>query len=152
MNKSVFWGILMILAFGSSCSEDRLYEDYIPLDNVSGWNQNDSLRFELGEVVISGKTSLLAIRFTDNYPFSNFYVRILAKDSSNQILENKLINVPLFDSKTGEPLGEGFGSTYTKYDTLPIQFKPGTNSLTLLQYMRQETLPGIEAAGIKILP
>lgn len=152
MNKSVFWGILLILALGSSCSEDRLYEDYIPLDNISGWNQNDSLRFELGEVEIFGKTSMLAIRYTDSYPFSNFYVRILAKDSSNQILENKLINVPLFDSKTGEPLGEGFGSTYTKYDTLPVQFKAGTNSLTLLQYMRQENLPGIEAAGIKILP
>jgi hypothetical protein len=34
---------------------------------------------------------------------------------------------------------------------MPFQLKEGTQSIVLLQYMRQENLPGIESAGIKIL-
>lgn len=152
MNKIILAGVLFLLLIGTSCSTDRLYEDYISLNESTGWNQNDSLQFDLGELDIRGKKTLLAIRYTDLYPFSNFYVRVISKDSSLQVIDNKLINLPLFDSKSGEPLGEGFGSTYTKFDTLPVPFKSGTQSITLLQYMRQESLPGIEAAGIKILP
>ena len=57
----------------------------------------------------------------------------------------------LFDPKSGEPLGEGFGNSYTRYDTLPFLFDQQTKSVTLLQYMRQDLLPGVEAVGIKIL-
>ncbi|HAH37352.1 MAG TPA: gliding motility lipoprotein GldH [Algoriphagus sp.] len=134
-----------------SCSGDRLYEDYISVNETSGWNQYDSLSFVIGDLPIQDKKPIIGIRFTENYPFSNFYMRVISKDSTGQITENRLINIPLFDSKSGEPLGTGFGSTYTKFDTMPFQLKEGTQSIVLLQYMRQENLPGIESAGIKIL-
>jgi gliding motility-associated lipoprotein GldH len=111
----------------------------------------DTIRFDLGDLDLTGRKSMIAVRFNEGYPFSNCYVRVISYDSAGVILENKLINMPLFDSKSGEPLGKGIGSTYTKYDTLPFSFKPETRSLTVLQYMRTEQLTGIEALGVKIL-
>lgn len=134
----------------SSCSEERIFEEFKPIVSQS-WGIDDSLRFDLGKIDPAGHQSLIAFRFNEEYSFSNCYVRVLSKDSLGTIIENKLINVPLFDSKSGEPLGEGFGSTYTFYDSLPFQFKEGTKSVILLQYMRENQLSGIEAVGLKIL-
>ena len=146
--KNFLFFLLVMLAFG--CSDDRIYEDFqaIPSGN---WGMQDTLRFDLGNLDLTGRKSMIAVRFNEGYPFSNCYVRIISYDSAGIILENKLINVPLFDSKSGEPLGKGMGSTYTKYDTLPFSFKPETRSLTFLQYMRTYQLTGIEAVGLKIL-
>lgn len=146
--KNILFLLLVMLAFG--CSDDRIYEDFqaIPSGN---WGMQDTLRFDLGNLDLTGRKSMIAVRFNEGYPFSNCYVRIISYDSAGIILENKLINVPLFDSKSGEPLGKGMGSTYTKYDTLPFSFKPETRSLTFLQYMRTDQLTGIEAVGLKIL-
>lgn len=146
--KNFLFFLLVMLAFG--CSDDRIYEDFqaIPSGN---WGMQDTLRFDLGNLDLTGRKSMIAVRFNEGYPFSNCYVRIISYDSAGIILENKLINVPLFDSKSGEPLGKGMGSTYTKYDTLPFSFKPETRSLTFLQYMRTDQLTGIEAVGLKIL-
>lgn len=146
--KNYLFFLLVFLAFG--CSDDRIYEDFqaVPSGN---WGIQDTLRFDLGDLDLNGKKSMIAVRFNEGYSFSNCYVRVISYDSAGVILENKLINVPLFDSKSGEPLGKGIGSTYTKYDTLPFSFKPETKSLTFLQYMRTDQLNGIEAVGLKIL-
>ncbi len=150
MNSAFRFLIYFVLLGTFACSEDRIFEEFKPLPNQS-WGIEDSLRFDLGEIDPTGRQSLIALRFNEGYPFSNCYVRVLSQDSLGIIIENKLINVPLFDSKTGEPLGEGFGNTYTFYDSLPFQFMAGTKSIVLLQYMRENQLPGIEAVGLKIL-
>jgi len=150
MGKS---GILLIISFWiviSSCSEDRVYEVVHWLDEKH-WNEKDSLIFDLRDVnTLKGK-SLIAIRFNEDYPFSNCYLRLVEKDSSQQVLQNKLINIPIFHSKSGQPLGKGFGNTYTKYDTIPFELQKETSFLVISQYMRQENLEGIEAVGLKIL-
>lgn len=150
MNR-IFGLLLILCGIGfTSCSEDRVFEEFKAIPSQS-WAIEDSIQFDLSEVQILENQSLIAFRFNEKYSFSNCFVRVISKDSIGSIIENKLINVPLFDSKTGEPLGEGFGSTYTFYDTLPFQLDPEIKHLTLLQYMREEKLPGIEAVGIKIL-
>ncbi|MBB6327454.1 gliding motility-associated lipoprotein GldH [Algoriphagus iocasae] len=150
MNKAFVFLCFITLLGSFACSEDRIFEEFQPLTNQS-WGIEDSLTFDLSKIEPMGHPSLIAFRFNEEYTFSNCYVRVLSKDSLGVIIENKLINVPLFDSKTGEPQGDGFGSTYTFYDTLPFQFQAGTKSVTLLQYMRQNQLPGIESVGLKIL-
>ncbi|MFC3417456.1 gliding motility lipoprotein GldH [Algoriphagus hitonicola] len=149
MSKSIYlFSSIVILFF--SCGQDRVYEEFIALDNQT-WNASDSLNFDLGELDLNEKKTLLALRFNEQYGYSNCYIRVISKDSTQSVIGNKLLDVPLFDSKTGEPLGNGFGSTFTKYDTLPFSIPENTKSITLLQYMRVEDLPGIEAAGIKII-
>jgi gliding motility-associated lipoprotein GldH len=145
--------ILFFLSFFiiiSSCSEDRIYEQFHSIDNML-WNEMDSVAFDLKEVSSLEGKSLIAIRFNEKYPYSNCYIRLISKDSSRQVLQNKLLNVPIFHSKSGQPLGKGFGDTYTKYDTLPFTIPSGTKELVVSQYMRQDNLEGIEAVGLKIL-
>lgn len=140
--------ILGIMSLGVSCSEDRLYENFHPIPK-EGWNMQDSLIFELEKLPLPAKNPYIALRFTEEYPFSNCYLRVLMRDSSQTILSNQLYNLSLFQSN-GEPLGEGFGSTYTLYDSLPMKWIPETRSIVVLQYMREKQLKGIEAIGIKI--
>lgn len=141
--------ILFILV-ATACTDGRIYEDFQSIPNQN-WGITDSLVFDLKDVELIGTPDLIAVKFNEEYAFSNCYMRVISKDSSGIILENKLINLTLFDPKSGEPLGDGFGSSYTRYDTLPYIIDQQTKSITLLQYMRQDQLPGVEAVGIKIL-
>lgn len=150
MNKVKLCLFLLLFLAAGACTDGRIYEDFQSLPSQN-WGITDSLVFELGDVKLINSPNLLAVKFNEEYAFSNCYLRIISKDSSDVILDNKLVNIMLFDQKSGEPLGEGFGNSYTRYDTLPFLFDQNTKSVTILQYMRQEQLPGIEAIGIKIL-
>ncbi|GMQ24370.1 hypothetical protein Aoki45_10520 [Algoriphagus sp. oki45] len=150
MNKYLWSGLISLTILLSSCGGDRLYEEFQSIEG-SSWQVTDTLSYEIGSLGTEKRTDLIAVRYSDSYPFSNLYVRLLMEDSSMSILTNKLINIPLFDSKSGKPLGRGFGNTYTKYDTLPLSFPEETVRVKLVQYMRKEDVKGIEALGIKIL-
>jgi gliding motility-associated lipoprotein GldH len=133
-----------------SCSENRVFEEFHPLPNMQ-WAENDSVVFDLSKLnSVEGK-SLIALRYTEYYPHSNCYIRLVSLDSTGRTLQSKLLNVPIFNSKTGQPMGKGFGSTYTKYDTIPFSLPVETKLLVVKQYMRKEQLEGIEAVGLKIL-
>jgi gliding motility-associated lipoprotein GldH len=141
---------LSLLVLAWSCSGDRVYEEFYTFQTGS-WSEKDSVRFDLNELKERSGQKLIAVKFNENYPFSNCYIRVISKDSTGKTLNNRLINVPIFDSKSGKPTGTGFGSTFTRYDTLPISIADQAVSVTFIQYMRQEELPGIEAVGLKIL-
>ncbi|WBL43755.1 gliding motility lipoprotein GldH [Algoriphagus halophytocola] len=149
MSKRLLLGVALLVGI-TSCTDERIYEDFqtIPSQN---WGIQDSLTFDLGETKLTNSPNLIAVKYNEDYAFTNCYLRIISRDSSQVILENKLVNLILFDPKSGEPLGEGFGSVYTRYDTLPFQLNPATKTVTLLQYMRQDKLPGVEAVGLKII-
>lgn len=150
MNRKINWVGLILLLFTSACSGDRIYEEFHSFNTYS-WNEKDSVIFDLSMLKEKNGKNLIAVRFNDEFPFSNFYLRVISEDSTGLVLDNKLINIPLFDSKSGKPKGNGFGNTYTFYDTIPFEISGKTDRLIYLQYMRQENLPGIEAVGLKIL-
>ena len=141
---------LLFLIFLGSCDGNRVYEEFQDIPSQV-WSINDSLVFQLPELEVSDKTGLLGIRFKESYSFTNFYVKLISQDSSGLILDEKLVNMVLFDPKSGKPQGKGFGDTFTSYDTLDFHFPPETKKITLLQYMREEQLSGIEAVGLKII-
>ncbi len=150
MSSRLGWIGITLLVLTGACSGDRVYEEFHSF-NTYTWNELDSVSFDLKRINEKSGGNLVGVRFNEDFPFSNFYLRVISKDSSGQVVDNKLINIPLFDSKSGKPKGNGFGNTYTFYDTLPFQLTETTDRLIFLQYMRQENLPGIEAVGFKIL-
>ncbi|MFC5625798.1 gliding motility lipoprotein GldH [Algoriphagus winogradskyi] len=150
MNKVKHCLLVVLILVSVACTDGRIYEDFQSLPNQN-WGVTDSLIFDFQDVELINTPNLVAMKFNEEYAFSNCYLRIISKDSAGVILDNKLVNMVLFDPKSGEPLGEGFGNSYTRYDTLPFLFDQQTKSVTLLQYMRQDLLPGVEAVGIKIL-
>jgi gliding motility-associated lipoprotein GldH len=150
MNKWCNLLSLALLPFLLSCTEGRLFEEFHSFESNS-WSEKDSVAFDLMDLNQKSGKKLIGVRFNETYPFSNFYVRVISEDSSGILLDNTLINIPLFDSKNGKPKGTGFGNTFTFYDTLPFDLSENTKRLIFLQYMRQDNLPGIEAVGLKIL-
>lgn len=142
--------LVLLMLFSGACTDGRIYEEFHNLPNQN-WAVADSLIFDFLEVELNNTPNLIAVKFNEEYAFSNCYIRIISKDSSAVILDNILVNVILFDPKSGEPIGDGFGNSYIRYDTLPFLFDKNTKSVTLIQYMRQDQLPGVEAVGIKIL-
>lgn len=145
-----FLSLLIVVLALSSCGDDRIFEDYRGMKQLQ-WSIADTVRFELEAQPAKSKL-IIAVKYTDDYDFRNLYVRYLLKDSSALVLENTLVNIPLFERTSGKPLGKGFGTTYTKYDTLPIQTESDIHVVDFIQYMRVESLNGVEAIGLKVIP
>ena len=139
---------LILLLF--SCGKDRMYEEYHSFD-ADSWQETDSISFELAALDSLRGKAVVGIRYTEEYPFSNCYLKLIVRDSSRVVLVDSVYNVPIFDRQTGKPIGQGFGNTFTAYDTLPFSISTKATEVIFLQYMRQAELVGIEAVGLKIL-
>ncbi len=150
MTKKFIVSLFLCWGMFSSCSENRIYEEFHVLSDME-WAENDSVVFDLRGLQSLEGRALIAIRYTEYYPHSNCYIRVISLDSAQRSMQNKLLNVPIFHSKTGQPMGKGFGNSYTKYDTLPFAIPEGTKLLVMKQYMRNDPLEGIEAVGLKIV-
>lgn len=143
-----FVGLILTVGFLlAGCNSERIFEEYEGFKSGT-WDVSDTVSFEVKKLPTPNST-LVAVKYTKDYEFRNLYLRYVLKDSLGQSVETKLLDIPLFDSKSGKPLGEGYGSTFTKYDTLPVE-NP-FHSIHLLQYMRVEKLSGIETVGVKVV-
>lgn len=141
-------GILLALCgLLAACQTDRIFEEYRGM-NGSEWKVADTVRFK-PNVKDEKFAVVLGVKYNNDYDYRNLYVRYTIQDSLGHTIDSKLMDVPLFESASGRPLGKGFGSTFTKYDTLPIS--QSFTSIELLQYMRIDTLQGIEAVGVKVV-
>lgn len=144
--------ILGLLTSGIfSCDTNRVYEEHQGLSGYT-WSVNDTLTFEVPAGTAKNLRSTLRIKYNDSYDYYNIYVRYILKDSLDSLLENQLLDINLFDPKTGKPLGEGFGNAYTQLDTLPLKNVDEQMPLKvqLIQYMRSKELKGVESIGLKI--
>ncbi len=149
--RSRLFLFLIGLAITVACNSDRVFEEYKGMSSLA-WQIEDTVSFEVPPLDLNTALPQLGVRYNDTYEFHNLYVRYLLTDSTGNYLVDSLINIHLFDPKTGRPLGEGYGNVYTKYDTLPqIHSISGERlSAHFIQYMRKEELEGIEAVGLKI--
>jgi gliding motility-associated lipoprotein GldH len=139
---------LVLMLF--SCGKERMFEEYHSFDSDS-WQETDSIYFDLSNLDSVRGNAIVGIRYTEDYPFSNCYLKMIVRDSSAVVLMDSLVNVPVFDRQTGKPIGQGFGNTFTTYDTLPFAIPQKAAEVIFLQYMRQAELEGIEAVGLKVL-
>lgn len=139
---------LVLLLF--SCGKDRMYEEYHSFD-ADRWQETDSISFDLTNLDSVRGKAVVGLRYTEEYPFSNCYIKLIVQDSRHVVLMDSLWNVPIFDRQTGKPIGQGFGNTFTTYDTLPITIPTKATKVIMVQYMRQAELEGIEAVGLKVL-
>ena len=136
-------GIFLVGLLVACQSNDRFEHSF----SQTGWAYADSLQYKHTNVDTT-QLQVLRVRLTmnDNYPFRNFYIRYHIQTPSGQNVYS-LLNYPLADER-GHWLGEKklFGGydydfAFNKPSTLP---EKGAYQLTLVQFMRQDTLPGIE--------
>ena len=154
-NHKEHWTYLLILLgcyLSLACDKNRVFEQYQGMDDLK-WAISDTVSFEFTSLTSDTVTSSIGVKYNDRFVFHNLYVRYLLKDSLGNQLQDSLINILLFDPKTGKPLGDGYGNVFTLFDTLPLVHLQENQGLKvqLIQYMRKEQLDGIEAVGLKIL-
>ena len=142
----LFIGWILVLA---SCNQNRVFEEYYGME-IQAWNIEDTVSFEVERDLTYDK-AVLIFKYNNDYEYRNLYFRYILSDSLGKELDSRLINVPLFESTSGKPLGKGYGSTFTNYDTLAINNKIDFHKIHLLQYMRVDELKGIEAIGLKLI-
>jgi gliding motility-associated lipoprotein GldH len=138
---------VMATAMLCACDSDRVFEKYQGMESQS-WILNDTVSFHFEEPLESS-ASLIAVKYNQDYEFRNLYLRYFLLDSAGKEIESQLVNIPLFESTSGKPLGTGYGNTYARFDTLPIESGENYRSIHFVQYMRLENLRGIEAVGLK---
>ena len=93
------------------------------------------------------------VRNTASYPYRNLYLTYYLEDSLGTTLSSALHDMTLFEPKTGEPYGDGFGGVYDhQFLALPQQkfSNNGTYLIKLKQYMRTDSLPEILSVGVRI--
>ncbi|NOT74619.1 MAG: gliding motility lipoprotein GldH [Cyclobacteriaceae bacterium] len=153
MKKSFLFSLLLLLVLGS-CDSNRLYEDNVEFSDRS-WKVIEEPRFEF---IIPDTTSQYNIyynvRNSLEYPYARIFVTYHLYDSTGKELSRKLINNDLFDQKTGKPFGDsGLGDLFDHQ--FPILQKnkfnyKGKFSIKLDQLMRQDTLKGVIAIGVRV--
>ncbi|AKP52133.1 gliding motility lipoprotein GldH [Cyclobacterium amurskyense] len=151
-SKTAWKNSLVIVLFWviTACNNGRVYESFQDLETLK-WVVSDTISFDIDSLDVNSKmSSILAIRYDDKYEYNNLYVRFLLRDSVDKVLMDSLLNIHLFDPKTGKPLGQGFGNRRIRYDTLPGGLIHAKSTFQFIQYMRKDTLAGIESIGLKI--
>ena len=145
----------LLIIFGlASCNSNRIFEDNVDFKDRS-WKVNVPAQFEFEILDTTKKYNLyIDIRNSLDYPYSRLFVNSLLYDSTGGELSKKLVTEFLFDQKTGEPQGSsGIGDIYDHRFQLLNNYrfrKGGKHKMKFEQFMRQDTLQGILAVGLRV--
>lgn len=138
-----------------ACERIASYRNIIVLDNCQ-WPVDKVLAFtfQIKDIAQPYNISLL-VKNTQDYPYQNICITHHLENDAGHLLQKALKNYPLFDLKTGKPLGSGLWQS-KKHEfsvTDGHQFShTGVYTLKIEHFMRTDTLPGIQAVGIKVAP
>ena len=134
-----------------SCDQNRIVDEYINLGE-QGWTYNDKVNVEFE---ISDTSQFYNIYFnarnTGIYPYQNLYILMRISDPDGEENENRL-NFSLAD-KDGKWFGSGLGDLHDNQILIveALKFlKMGKYSIELEQNMRDNPLPGLVEAGVRV--
>jgi gliding motility-associated lipoprotein GldH len=152
MQKKIFWFLLLIY-IASSCNSNRIYERNLKFSERI-WKKDSAavFNFEINDIN-TNYNFYFNLRNTILYPYQNIYISYSLEDTLGNVYDSDLTNIILFDSKTGEPLGQGLGDIFD-HQYLVIdnyQFNiPGMYLFRIKQYMRMDSLPEIMSVGLRV--
>lgn len=137
-----------------SCDSQRVYETNKDFDEGL-WSIKDTAQFIFTiEDTTLTYNILVNVRNTSDYETARLYMNYSLADSSGRILNQKLLELFLFDRKTGEPFGEsGIGDIFSHQPiTEPAKRFPyrGKYRVQLNQAMRTDTLTNILSVGVRV--
>lgn len=150
MNKIIL--IISSLLFISSCNQNSIYTNYFDF-NEEIWNSDSSIVFSFNSRDAENIRLNLGISYSNDYPFQNLYTSYSLVDSSNSILENKMIEYQLFDRKYGFPLGDGIFKNFIVDSLIIDSISINKNSdykFIITQSMRDDVLKGISRVSLDI--
>ncbi|WP_338790073.1 gliding motility lipoprotein GldH [Bernardetia sp. Wsw4-3y2] len=152
--KNLFLSIFIVSLFFTlvSCGDNGLYENHKELEN-GVWQKDNHQSFEV-EIDDSQKHSVFYhLRYNTDYDYCNSYVRYKIFSPKGSLITEGMKLDTLFDCTTGKPLGEGFGTIYSREFQLEQNFdfsEKGIYKIELEQMMRKDSLEGIQTVGLRI--
>ncbi len=146
-------GYFLLLIIGMlSCDSARIYEDYQEVERY--WRTDDALTYDFEiEDETSAYTVIAEIKNDFSYPYRNFYFNYRLQTASDSVLKESLKQIQLFEPKTGKPYGSGIGDQYNNQLVLEESLKfpnAGSYQIDLSQFMRVDSLTGIQRVGVRI--
>lgn len=150
--RIVFFAAVITMMI-TACDSNRVYEKNIEFEDRI-WKIAAPARFEFQIADATKKYNLLMdVRNSIEYPYARLFINYDLKSDSTS-LSKELISVYLFDQKTGKPFGtSGLGDIYDHQFPVLKNYsfkKTGTYQMTFQQFMRQDTIPGILAIGLRV--
>lgn len=156
-SRSLFCGffasLLALLVF-SSCESPYTVHEYKNLPEAI-WHYDSAASFQfMVEDPAKPYDLYYHIRNNREYPFYNLYVKTELLDGEGKLVRKKLHEVNLMHPKDGTPLGNG----ESLYDHEILLFpnmkfeKSGNYQFNIKQYMRLDTLEGVTAVGLSLMP
>ncbi len=134
----------------AACDGNRVYQQVYDFDE-NGWHMDSipSFTFEIEDA--APKNLILHLRNSIAYEWQNVYLNYSLEDSTGREISAELINIALFDTKTGEPLGQG-SSIYQHAENILENhiLTPGTYTFKVTQYMRELELKEVMSVGIRV--
>jgi gliding motility-associated lipoprotein GldH len=150
----IYFSAAAILILLFSCDSKRVFEDNVEF-RERNWKINEPVQFDFKINDSTKKYNVLMnIRNSLDYPYARIFVNydLLNKDSIS--LSKKMVAEFLFDQKTGKPFGtSGIGDIYDHQFSILKNYsfqKGGIYRMTLNQFMRMDTIPGILAVGVRV--
>ena len=150
----IFLFFLSVSIIVTSCNSNRLYEDNVEFSDRT-WKINEPVQLEF---VIQDTTIrynlYMDVRNSIDYPFSRLFTNYRLADPGGAEISGKMLSEFLFDQKTGEPIGQSaIGDVYDHQFIFLSNYsfaKPGKFTISFEQFMRQDSLQGILAIGLRV--
>ncbi len=144
--------LFAILISFSSCNNNAIYDEYEPIPDYK-WAYDKVLSFDVDVERKDIPYNLyLNLRHAHFYPFSNFWFILKTKAPDASEFKEERLQVILTD-KAGKWFGDCMGDV-CDYQVLikeSVRFnQKGLHTFQLVQDMREQELPGIMEAGIRV--
>lgn len=148
--------ILVLAICILACSDSKVYDRFIDLPET-GWAVQQRIDFDL---TIPSDTIAYdgfgRVRNESDYNWSRLFIQYVLLDSVGKVMDDRLLEFMLFDPKTGKAYGKsGLGDIYDHELKIFEKYKfpaRGKYKVRLTQMMRTDTLTGIHAVGVAVLP
>ena len=151
MNRLILFLLVTGIIYG--CGSSSFYEQNYDLSK-NYWVINDVPEFTFYVEDTSKRYNLdIVIRHSNQYRFQNLYITRILEDKRGRKIDSTLVNLGIFDEKTGRPLGSGLGDIFTISQPVLENFafsKPDTFRLRVRQTMRPDTLREVVSVGLAI--
>lgn len=151
--KSALKICLLLLAFTliNSCDRNRVYEEVYDFEEGI-WNMDTIPAFNFEITDKAPKRVLINVRNSIEFRSQNLYLTYYLTDEKGNELKSELVNVQLFDAKTGKPLGKGNSIFQHEVEILPSYSFPsiGKYQIKIAQYMREANLENVPSVGVRL--
>jgi len=153
MFRLPFFLILLFALLYSSCVGDRvIYEEVLDIENGQ-WahGQSREFNFEVSDTSEEYRL-LLYLEYATDYRWQNFYTEITTTFPGDSV------RMDILSLELAAKTGQWFGNCNSQSCDLTIQLQenvrfesPGKYRISFDQYMREETVNGIQAIGLKLI-